>query len=202
MNLKATNGMTNLAHIISPLQCLAADNFPSIGIHLILSAIPFGMFISMQTIFSPPFSGTGVTTEEVFRMKIRHWTLKFLATPIAFFFRTIARASFFVWSFITAITRTILTIIGWVACKFDSTNEAFFNQKTVAPSIRIITLARTVFAIWSPWQWLKCFPAVFAKIFHADNIPRILSVVKISKEYCDIAVKRIEQERSQMKLSL
>jgi len=176
MNFQSSGCTTSLAFIFSLFDCFFSKWFPSISIGLILPTIPFRMFFTMQSIFSPPFCRTRMATKKMFGMKVRCWTAKCFPTPIASFCKSVASPRIFSSYFSNLSTFTGAIFLCFLIC-----------------FIRFITY----FASFCNFIYHNY------KIIHRYYVVKIeeeKTGIEIEEKYCKIAKDRIERENQQLKL--
>jgi len=192
---------TYFTFIVSSLQDFFSGYSPSVRISKDwISSCPSWMIFSMQAIFRPPFSRTGMATKEMFGMKIGRGTTKFFSTPIAFFCNLSSSLykRFIPPEITMAKTRTKLFINRFRCFKFFPTVKAsFFNFSVIPPSKREITFYRAIFSFMNFVRIkIKFFSTIFTYCLHSIlRIQCFRVVIKLFMNYCEIAKKRLAQQR-------
>lgn len=205
MNFQRFLFLAFLAFTICTFKSFTSRRSPSYTITMRnFTASPSGMIITFYK-FGLPFCHTRSRTKEFFRMKIRHCSGKFFATPIADFNFPI-RASWIgpsKFCLSSANLRTIFLIPFACGNTILSTNQAFINLSFRTPPIQKITLMRTKPGIFASIYRVKSFSTIITdinKIFisHIYNIRFLNNIFKsnieIEEKYCEIAAKRLAQE--------
>ena len=200
MDFKAFN--INSAHLtgpISPRYCSLAERFPSISIcRVSATATPVMMLLSMKSEFAPPQRRAFATA------KIMD-TTEHGNRADYFFFAIIAFPCFTMFWPALHIARVGITFLGTVflyaliSGKIFSASRTFFNGGGISfpPTDTRAILGRML----SIYRDGKLFSAnTTSVVSHVDIIAENHSNSKIEPKYCEIANKRIETERNQLKL--
>ena len=189
----------HLTDPISPRYCGLAERFPSIGIcRVSATAAPVIMLLSMKSEFAPPQRRAFATT------KIMD-TTEHGNRAYYFFFAIIAFPCFTMLWPTLHIARAGITFLGAVflyaliSGKIFPASRAFFDGGGISfpPTDTRAILGRML----SVYRDGKLFSANTASVVsHVDIIAENHSNSKIEPKYCEIANKRIEAERNQLKL--
>jgi hypothetical protein len=201
--------MTNFTPSVGSFKGNSLSWSPSIGITLLIlresTTPPMDMIFTMNPIFCPPFSRTGMAAKKSFRMKIACASRKFLTTIITKFFDSRTITSRFM-IFIIAYFRTINFITRRKSHKLDIAFRAFLYNCPFTPSTLKITSHRTIFTIDSAIQRMIFNPTnntdfdnrVRTSIFNSHNLIIqhlscfVKSIIEMSEKYCQIAKQRLQ----------